>query len=202
MNEIRAERIDLDNTVDELCAANSAAASLCPDSGTIRELLESLPGDSSQQQQISEWMRGLDGFNWGYDPWHYNAPEGSYASDPDGTQRILEFRTMVQGINDAGLRTVMDVVYNHTNASGQNQKSVLDKVVPGYYHRLDDTTGVVLKDSCCDDTAAEFAMMEKLLIDSTLFWVKAVQDRRLPLRPDELPSEVHDGEGCARHWMR
>ena len=173
VNEIEAERIDLDNTVDELCAANSAAASLCPDGRTIRELLQSLPGDSDQQQQISAWMKNLDGFNWGYDPFHYNAPEGSYASDPQGTQRILEFRTMVQGLNDAGLRTVMDVVYNHTNASGQNQKSVLDKVVPGYYHRLNDRTGDVLRNSCCDDTAAEFAMMEKLLIDSTLFWTTA-----------------------------
>ncbi|MDJ0928762.1 MAG: pullulanase-type alpha-1,6-glucosidase [Gammaproteobacteria bacterium] len=170
VNEVEAERIDLDNTVDELCAANPAAASLCPDGQTIRALLESEAGDSQVQQQVSEWMRDLDGFNWGYDPWHYSTPEGSYASDPDGTARILEFRAMVQGINDAGLRTVMDVVYNHTNASGQNQKSVLDKVVPGYYHRLDDRTGNVLRNSCCDDTAAEFGMMEKLLIESTVFW--------------------------------
>jgi len=172
VNENEAERVDLGSTVDELCAANSAAASLCPDSQTIRELLESLPGDSQQQQQISAWMKNLDGFNWGYDPFHYNAPEGSYSTDPDGTQRILEFRSMVQGLNDAGLRTVMDVVYNHTNDFGQNQKSVLDKVVPGYYHRLNDRTGDVLRNSCCPDTAAEFAMMEKLLIDSTLFWVR------------------------------
>ena len=52
---------------------------------------------------------------------------------------------MVKGLNDLGLRTVMDVVYNHTNASGQNAKSVLDKLVPGYYHRRDNTTGNVLR---------------------------------------------------------
>ncbi len=73
-------------------------------------------------------MGDLDGFNWGYDPWHYNVPEGSYATDPDGPQRILEFREMVAALNSVGLRTIIDVVYNHTNASGLNTKSVLDKV--------------------------------------------------------------------------
>jgi hypothetical protein len=79
---------------------------------------------------------------------------------------------MVKGLNDIGLRTIMDVVYNHTNASGQNAKSVLDKVVPGYYHRRDNTTGNVLRDSCCDDTAAEFRMMEKLMVDTGVTWVR------------------------------
>jgi pullulanase/glycogen debranching enzyme len=64
-------------------------------------------------------------------------PEGSYSTDPDGVQRILEFREMVQALNQNGLRVVMDVVYNHTAASGQWDKSVLDKVVPGYYYRYD-----------------------------------------------------------------
>ena len=71
-----------------------------------------------------------DGFNWGYDPWHYTVPEGSYASDPNGGARTLEFRRMVQALNLTGLRVVMDVVYNHTNASGQASKSVLDQDRP------------------------------------------------------------------------
>ena len=66
-------------------------------------------------------------------------PEGSYATDPDGPTRVLEFRQMVQSLNQTGLRVVMDVVYNHTNSAGQNPKSVLDKIVPGYYHRLNAT---------------------------------------------------------------
>ena len=65
-----------------------------------------------------------DGFNWGYDPWHYTTPEGSYASDPNGSARIVEFREMVQALNQDGLRVVMDVVYNHTNAAGQNPISI------------------------------------------------------------------------------
>ncbi len=173
--ENRADRIDTDNLVDDLCAAvPESADALCPTySGqTIRQVLESTDDFSSLQQQIVNWMRDLDGFNWGYDPWHYNAPEGSYATDADGTQRIREFREMVAGLNSIGLRTIMDVVYNHTNASGLNTKSVLDKVVPGYYHRRNEVSGAVLADSCCDDTAPEFAMMGKLVVDSTKQWVE------------------------------
>jgi len=104
--------------------------------GVDEAALRALPPDSDQQQLAVAAIRERDPFNWGYDPYHYTTPEGSYASDPDGTARILEFREMVQALNETGLRVVMDVVYNHTNASGQSGKSVLDKIVPGYYHRL------------------------------------------------------------------
>jgi pullulanase len=172
--ENRADRVEIDDPVEKLCAANAAAAGLCPANNgkTIRQLLGEKGGTSEEQQQIVGWLRGLDGFNWGYDPWHFGAPEGSYSTDPDGEQRILEFRRMVSGIADAGLATIMDVVYNHTNASGQNAKSVFDRIVPGYYHRRDATTGNVLRDSCCDDTAPEFRMMEKLTTDTAVRWVR------------------------------
>ena len=134
--------------------------------------LASFPPDSDQQQAIISAIRDEDAFNWGYDPYHYNVPEGSYATDPNGTARIVEFRQMVMGLNEAGLRVVMDVVYNHTNASGQNERSVLDRVVPGYYHRLDEN-GRVLTSTCCQNTATEHAMMEKLMIDSVVLWAKA-----------------------------
>ncbi len=78
---------------------------------------------------------------------------------------------MVASLNGAGLQVVMDVVYNHTAQSGQGDKSVLDKVVPGYYHRLDET-GAVEKSTCCENTATEHAMMEKLMIDSVLTWAR------------------------------
>lgn len=60
-----------------------------------------------------------DGFNWGYDPVHYMAPEGSYASDPDGLPRVVQFRQMVQALHGLGLKVVLDVVYNHTFAAGK-----------------------------------------------------------------------------------
>ncbi len=79
---------------------------------------------------------------------------------------------MVGALAASKLRVIMDVVYNHTNASGQNDKSVLDKVVPGYYHRLN-AKGQVETSTCCQNTASEHAMMEKLLIDSVVLWAKA-----------------------------
>jgi len=112
----------------------------------------------------------LDSFNWGYDPFHYTVPEGSYATDPNGSMRILEFRQMVKATHDMDLKLIMDVVYNHTNASGVNDKSVLDKIVPGYYHRLNVNTGGVENSTCCDNTATENLMMGKLMIDLLKVW--------------------------------
>ncbi|WP_030926212.1 pullulanase-type alpha-1,6-glucosidase [Streptomyces sp. NRRL B-24720] len=127
--------------------------------------------DSEEQQACVAKAAANDGFNWGYDPLHYTVPEGSYASDPNGTRRTVEFRQMVQGLNGAGLRTVMDVVYNHTVASGQDDKSVLDRIVPGYYQRLLDD-GTVATSTCCANTAPENTMMGKLVVDSIVTWAK------------------------------
>lgn len=135
---------------------------------TFEELAGFGPAASNQQELIDA-TRDQDGFNWGYDPYHYSVPEGSYSTNPDGTTRIVEFREMVQALNQNGLRVVMDVVYNHTNSSGQNEKSVLDRIVPGYYHRLDDN-GTVATSTCCANTATEHNMMEKLMIDSVVMW--------------------------------
>jgi pullulanase len=173
VRERREDRIELDDPVAELCVANPAAAGLCPThSGkTIRQLLEEITAQdpvSEQQQQITSWLAPFDGFNWGYDPWHFGVPEGSYATDPDGVARIREFREMVQGLAGMGLRTVMDVVYNHTNEGGQGARSVLDRIVPGYYHRYNERTGAIETSTCCPNTATEFAMMEKLMADTLL----------------------------------
>ncbi len=128
--------------------------------------------DGEQQQKIATASAGADCFNWGYDPFHFNAPEGSYASDAnDGAKRILEFRGMVKALHDSGLRVGMDVVYNHTSTSGQNEKSVLDRIVPGYYQRLN-ADGGVEHSTCCDNTATENLMMGKLMLDSVALWAK------------------------------
>ncbi len=136
------------------------------------DALAALPPDSDQQQAFVAETRNKDGYNWGYDPYHYNTPEGSYSTNPEGTARILEFRQMVQALHEIGLRVVMDVVYNHTHASGLSEKSVLDKIVPGYYHRLD-TNGNIASSTCCANTATEHAMMGKLMRDSVLLWQRA-----------------------------
>lgn len=144
-----------------------AAARVEPDP---TELAKYAP-DSEEQQTLISSVRDQDGFNWGYDPFHYTVPEGSYSTDPDGVTRVIEYRRMVQALNDTGLRVVMDVVYNHTNASGQNEHSVLDKIVPGYYHRLT-KTGRNETSTCCQNTATEHAMMRKLMVDSVVTWAK------------------------------
>ncbi|MFJ5679503.1 pullulanase-type alpha-1,6-glucosidase [Streptomyces sp. NPDC093097] len=134
--------------------------------------LPALPPDSTRQQECVTKTADRDAYNWGYDPLHYTVPEGSYASDPSGTARTVEFRRMVQGLNGIGLRTVMDVVYNHTAASGPNDPhSVLDRIVPGYYQRLLDD-GSVATSTCCSNTAPEHTMMGKLVVDSVVTWAK------------------------------
>ena len=123
----------------------------------------------------AQTTRANDCFNWGYDPLHFNAPEGSYATDADdGAKRILEFRRMVKSLHEAGWRVGMDMVYNHTSASGQHAQSVLDRVVPGYYQRLN-AQGEVERSTCCDNTATENLMMAKLMSDSMLLWTQQYQ---------------------------
>ncbi|HET8818787.1 MAG TPA: alpha-1,6-glucosidase domain-containing protein [Xanthomonadaceae bacterium] len=141
-----------------------------PEAGCVEPAIPHAGRASEAQQAAVEAVAAEDCFNWGYDPWHFNAPEGSYASTAeDGATRIREFRAMVQALHAAGLRVGMDVVYNHTTASGLTERSVLDRIVPGYYHRLD-AEGGVTRSTCCDNTATEHAMMAKLMIDSTVSW--------------------------------
>ena len=127
-------------------------------------------GADAQQAAVTR-LSMTDGFNWGYDPVHYGVPEGSYATDPDGTARIVEFRRMVQALSGLGLRTVMDVVYNHTHAAGLADFSVLDRIVPGYYQRLN-LDGAVENSTCCANTASEHRMMEKLVADDLVHWAR------------------------------
>lgn len=128
--------------------------------------------DAEDQQAALALAMGKDAFDWGYDPFHYSAPEGSYAMEASGSARILEVRKMVQSLAQVGLRVVMDVVYNHTHSAGQDDPaSVLDRVVPDYYYRLD-SAGGIQNSSCCADTASEHAMMEKLMVDSLRLWAR------------------------------
>jgi len=143
-----------------------------PEKGCSVPTVPQAAADSEAQQAAVMAQAGTDCFNWGYDPFHFNAPEGSYATNADDAAvRIREFRAMVQALHQAGLRVGMDVVYNHMSASGQAEHSVLDRIVPGYYHRLD-AQGKVERSTCCDNTATENLMMGKLMVDSVEGWVR------------------------------
>ncbi len=133
--------------------------------------LAALPPDSDQQQACVSAVADTDGFNWGYDPFHYQAPEGSYATNPEGGARVGEFRSMVGSLHKMGLQVVLDEVYNHTPASGQAGTSVLDQVVPGYYQRLDGN-GAVQTSTCCQNVATEHEVAQKLMVDSVVLWAK------------------------------
>ncbi|MFZ5658048.1 MAG: alpha-1,6-glucosidase domain-containing protein [Pseudomonadota bacterium] len=143
-----------------------------PEAGCVAPAIPDAAPDSPAQQAAVQAVAARDCFNWGYDPYHFNAPEGSYATDArDGAVRIREFRAMVQALHAAGLRVGMDVVYNHTTTSGQAETSVLDRIVPGYYHRLD-ANGKVERSTCCENTATEHRMMARLMADSIVLWSK------------------------------
>ena len=143
-----------------------------PETGCVVPKVPDAEPDSEAQQAAVMAVAARDCFNWGYEPFHFNAPEGSYASDAaDGARRVVELRQMVMALHRAGLRVGMDVVYNHTTASGQKPLSVLDRIVPGYYHRLDGR-GAVERSTCCDNTATEHRMMGKLMIDSVVLWAR------------------------------
>lgn len=133
--------------------------------------LASFPPDSPEQQACVTAVAAQDGFNWGYDPLHWTTPEGSYAVDAKGGARVAEFRTMVGALHADGLQVVLDQVFNHTAASGQDEKSVLDRVVPGYYHRLN-ATGAVETSTCCQNVATEHRMAEKMMVDSVVTWAR------------------------------
>jgi pullulanase-type alpha-1,6-glucosidase len=133
--------------------------------------LASFAPDSDAQQACIAQVADTDGFNWGYDPYHWSTPEGSYAVHPDGASRVVEFRQMVGALHAMGLQVVADQVFNHTAASGQDPQSVLDRVVPGYYHRLN-KVGAVETSTCCQNVATEHAMAQKMMVDSVVLWAR------------------------------
>ncbi|MDR1058970.1 MAG: type I pullulanase [Treponema sp.] len=109
-------------------------------------------------------------FNWGYDPQNYNVPEGSYSTDPRNPRaRITEFKQMVQALHDAGIRVVMDVVYNHTV---QNGAGPFDEVVPLYYYRTTETGARANGSGCGNEVASERPMVRKYIVDSVMYWAR------------------------------
>jgi len=179
IDENVSQRVELQSDFGDLCDASDFAttnyASYCDSGLTVGDVLATLDPSTGDVQELNEELLQLDAYNWGYDPYHYTVPEGSYASNPEGMTRVREFRSMVQSLHNKNLNVVMDVVYNHTNAAGLAEKSVLDKVVPGYYHRLNTESGSVETSTCCQNTATENMMMEKLMIDSLVTWAKDYQ---------------------------
>ena len=109
-----------------------------------------------------------DSFNWGYDPVNYNAPEGSYSTDPyNGEVRVNEFKQMVMSLHDSGISVVMDVVYNHVYDAGQ---FCMNKIVPKYFSRVNADGSYSNGSSCGNDTASEREMVRKYIVESVMYW--------------------------------
>ena len=109
-------------------------------------------------------------YNWGYDPKNYNVPEGWYATDAcDGRVRVREFKEMVQALHKAGLRVVLDVVYNHTY---HGTDSHFNHVVPGYYYRQNKDGSFSNGSACGNETASDRFMVRKMMIDSLVYWAR------------------------------
>ena len=108
-------------------------------------------------------------YNWGYDPLNYNAPEGSYSSNPfDGMVRIRELKEMIKTLHENGLRVIMDVSFNHT-ADAYN--SSFNQLVPEYYYRQTEEGEFSDATACGNETASERGMMRKFILDSAMYWL-------------------------------
>ena len=109
-------------------------------------------------------------YNWGYDPKNYNAPEGSYSTNAQIPEtRIREMKQMILALHKAGIRVIMDVVYNHTyDAMG----CALGRVSPGYFYRMNPDGTFANGSACGNETASDHAMMRRFMIASTRYWVK------------------------------
>ncbi|MGM9802894.1 MAG: type I pullulanase [Muribaculaceae bacterium] len=109
-------------------------------------------------------------YNWGYDPINYNAPDGSYSTNPaDPYTRIKEMKLMVQALHKAGIGVVMDVVYNHT---GVTQGSNFELTVPGYFYRQRTDGSYSDASGCGNETASERRMMHDYIVNSVCYWAK------------------------------
>jgi pullulanase len=122
---------------------------------------------------INEKNEANDGteyqYNWGYDPKNYNAPEGSYSTNPyDGNVRITEMKEMIMAFHEKGIRVNMDVVYNHTY---NIEDSWFQKTVPDYYYRKT-KAGYSNASGCGNETASDRLMFRKFIVDSVSYWAK------------------------------
>lgn len=107
-------------------------------------------------------------YNWGYDPYNYNAPEGSYSTNPsDPAVRIREMKEMIKALHDAGIGVVMDVVYNHT---ADNDGSNFSLTAPGYYYRHRPDGSYSDASGCGNETASERQQMSDFIVNSVKYW--------------------------------
>ena len=118
---------------------------------------------------VDETRLGDNKYNWGYDPVNYNVPEGSYSTDPYNPEvRIREFKQMVQALHKAGIRVILDVVYNHTF---DIDHSNFQRTYPDYYYRKNADGTYSNGSGCGNETASDQPMMRQFMIESVKYWI-------------------------------
>ncbi len=144
---------------------------------------------------IDESKPDVDQYNWGYDPLNYNVPEGSYSTNAaDPKVRIREFKQMVQALHKAGIRVILDVVYNHTfDINGSN----FQKTYPDYYFRKTAEGKYSDGSGCGNETASDKQLMRDFMKESVEYWVKEyhIDGFRFDLmgiHDIETMNEIHD----------
>ncbi|MGQ8872509.1 type I pullulanase [Paenibacillus sp. TSA_86.1] len=122
------------------------------------------------ESTVDQDPKDVSNYNWGYDPLHYNVPEGSYATRADDPEtRIREFKSMILALHRKGIGVIMDVVYNHTF---DTENSSFEKLVPGYYYRQNADGTYSNGSGTGNEVATERSMVRKFIIDSVRFWAE------------------------------
>ena len=137
-------------------------------------------------------------YNWGYNPYHYNVPEGryvNYGTEKDGTDAVIQMREMIQAFHDAGIAVNMDVVYNHTSGNGSG--SLYDMTVPDYFYRQDDSGNNKNGSGCGNELATQRTMVRKYVIDSLKHWmndyhINGFRFDLMGLHETETMKEIYD----------
>ena len=139
------------------------------DYGSIDERLTSERVSELGNERVNE-LGNERVYNWGYDPVNYNVPEGGYSTDPaDPACRIREAKQMIQALHKAGIRVIMDVVYNHTyDVMG----CALGRVVPKYFYRLNEDGTYANGSGCGNETASDHEMYRRYMVESVCYWAR------------------------------
>lgn len=120
-------------------------------------------------EEVDE-RKPLDAYNWGYNPLHFFAPEGSYSQKPeDPYKRIIELKSVIQSLHNQGLKVILDVVYNHVYSK---ENSSFEKLLPGYYFRHDENGIASNGTGVGNDLASERFMVRKFIVDCVTYWMK------------------------------
>lgn len=141
-----------------------------PELATGLDHLKELGVNTLHILPVQEFDGGENRYDWGYMPWHFNAPEGSYATNPEGATRTTEFKRLVDTLHKNGFKVIMDVVYNHTAETGPSSVYSFNALAKDYYYRTRDDGSYYNGSGCGNEFRSDSPMGRKFLLDSLVYW--------------------------------